>query len=220
MSLEGKYQYEDEWLLEAPELKTFIDKVNEIRTTAESPESAVAQIRPYFATLLNDPNWLPEKYQLPAEGESGMGGKTGMWLLYRSGDGGLAFSALVLAPGTKTPVHNHLAWGLVGLYKGLQSEVVFDRTDDGSKEGFADLAVKETNELTPGDFYELMPENDIHQVETTSEFTSVSLHLLGNDNGCIWRNRFDPDDQAIAPFKSGWLNTECREYSSVHPHDH
>lgn len=218
MSLAGNYDYEDEWLLDVPELKTFIDAVNQIRTTAASPEAAVAQIRPYFTTLLNDPNWLPQKYQQPAEAESGMGAKTGMWLLYRSGDGGLAFSALVLSPGTKTPVHNHLAWGLVGLYKGLQSEVVFDRTDDGSQEGFADLAVKENNELKPGDFYELMPENDIHQVETTSDITSVSLHLLGNDNGCIWRNRFNPADQEIAPFKSGWLNTECREYSSVLKH--
>ena len=31
----------------------------------------------------------------------------------------------------------------------------------------------------------LLPENDIHRVRTTSAITSVSLHLLGNDNGCI-----------------------------------
>lgn len=219
MSLAGTYNYEEEWLLDSPRLKVFIDAVNVIRTSAESPQAAVAQIRPHFATLLNDPDWLPEKYQLPAELEGGMGRKTGMWLLYRSGDGGLAFSALVLSPGTKTPVHNHLAWGLVGLYKGRQSEVVFERTDDRSHEGFAQLAVKERNELEPGDFYELMPENDIHQVETTSDITSVSLHLLGNDNGCIWRHQFRPEEDAIAPFKSGWLNTECREYSTIHPDD-
>ena len=220
MPLTGTYDYEDEWLLESPELRTFIAAVNEIRTTADSPQAAVEKIRPYFATLLNDPNWLPERYQQPAELEGGMGRKTGMWLLYRSGDGGLAFSALVLSPGTKTPVHNHLAWGLVGLYKGRQSEVVFERTDDGAHEGFAQLDIREVNELAPGDFYELMPENDIHQVETTSDETSVSLHLLGNDNGCIWRHQFQPEHQAIAPFKSGWLNTECREYGSIHPHDH
>lgn len=220
MSLTGTYDYQDEWLLDSPKLKTFIDAVNAIRTTAPNPEAAVEQIRPHFAALLNDPTWLPDKYQQPAELEGGMGRKTGMWLLYRSGDGGLAFSALVLSPGTKTPVHNHLAWGLVGLYKGLQAETVFERTDDGAEEGHAELAVKETNELSPGDFYELMPENDIHQVETISDVTSVSLHLLGNDNGCIWRHQFRPDEQAIAPFKSGWLNTECREYSAIHPDDH
>ena len=220
MSLTGTYNYEEEWLLDSPELTTFINAVNAIRRSATSAKDAVAQIRPHFETLLNDPDWLPEKYQRPAEEESGMGRKTGMWLLYRSGDGGLAFSALVLSPGTKTPVHNHLAWGLVGLYKGLQSEVVFERVDDGSLAGHANLEVSARNELQPGDFYELMPENDIHQVETTSDITSVSLHLLGNDNGCIWRHQFKPEEEAVMPFKSGWLNTECREYSAVHPDDH
>ncbi len=50
MSLAGTYDYEEEWLLDAPELKLFIDTVNEIRTTAASPQAAVEQIRPYFAT--------------------------------------------------------------------------------------------------------------------------------------------------------------------------
>ena len=210
---------QDEWILDNPQLHHFIEAVNEVRWRAPDPRTAVAEIRPHFRELLHNQEWLPTQYQEPAE-ESGMGRKTGMWLLYRSGDGGLAFSALVLSPGTKTPVHNHLAWGLVGLYKGLQAETVFERTDDGSEEGHAELSVKETNELSPGDFYELMPENDIHQVETVSDVTSVSLHLLGNDNGCIWRHQFRPDEQAIAPFKSGWLNTECREYSAIHPDDH
>ncbi|MEM7802347.1 MAG: hypothetical protein AAF633_24355, partial [Chloroflexota bacterium] len=97
MSLAGNYNFEEEWLLDSPELQTFINAVNQIRTTAQSPEAAIDQIRPYFTTLLNDPDWLPEKFQKPAETESGMGRKTGMWLLYRSGDGGLAFSALVLS---------------------------------------------------------------------------------------------------------------------------
>ena len=222
MSLIGDFPYQEEYLLDNPKLTQFIDAVNHIRSTASDQHDAVAQIRPHFELLLNDHSWLPEKYQGPAQpdGEqSGMGGKTGMWLLYRSGDGGLAFSALVLLPGTKTPVHNHLAWGLVGLYKGEQSEVVFERTDDGSHDGHANLKVSERNLLKPGDFYELMPENDIHQVETISAEISVSLHLLGNDNGCIWRHKFEPQEDAIMPFKSGWLNTECREYGSVHPDD-
>ena len=58
-----------------------------------------------------------------------MGRGIGMWLLYRAGDGGLAFSALVVPPGIQTPVHDHLAWGLVGLYRGDQDEDVFVRTD-------------------------------------------------------------------------------------------
>ena len=31
--------------------------------------------------------------------------------------------------------------------------------------------------------------------------TSVSLHLLGIDNGCIWRHRFVPEEGKVAPLQ-------------------
>lgn len=201
----------DEWLLDNPQMRRFIGAVNDLRASEPNPRKIVAAIRPHFVELLADPGWLPQKFQEPSE-ESGMGGGIGMWLLYRAGDGGLAFSALVVPPGAQTPVHDHLAWGLVGLYKGEQEEEVFSRQDDGHDEAHADLELSVRQMLRPGDFYELLPENDIHRVRTTSPETSVSLHLLGNDNGCIWRHRFDPDTDEVQPFRSGWLNVDCREY--------
>jgi hypothetical protein len=75
--------------------------------------------------------------------------------------------------------------------------------------GTIDLA--EAKKLSPGDLYELLPENDIHRVRTTSEVASISLHLLGNNNGCIWRHQFRPEERAVKPFKSGWLNVPCDE---------
>lgn len=200
----------DEWLLETPALRDFITQVNRVRQQQRDPRAIVAAVRPHFTQLLADQTWLPAHYQEPAE-QSGMGRKTGMWLLYRAGDGGLAFSALVLPPGAQTPVHDHLAWGLVGLYRGEQEEEVYARQDDGSQPDYANLTISERNHLRPGDFYELLPENDIHRVRTTSAITSVSLHLLGNDNGCIWRHRFEPDQQRVEPFRSGWLNVACKE---------
>ncbi|MFN0072301.1 MAG: hypothetical protein ACKVVP_12530 [Chloroflexota bacterium] len=200
--------HEDQFILDNPTLRRFIDAVNEIRHSGLDAHDIVTQIRPHFAELLADQHWLPGVYKEPGE-TSGMGSGTGMWLLYRAGDEGLAFSSLVLKPGMSTPVHDHLAWGLVGLYQGLQNEVVYRRQDDGSQNEHAELVVSERNALKPGDFYELMPENDIHNVTTTSDVTSVSLHLLGNDNGCIWRHRFYPDAQRVEPFRSGYVNIDC-----------
>ncbi|MCB0086139.1 MAG: hypothetical protein KDE47_34600, partial [Caldilineaceae bacterium] len=151
--------YQDEWLLDAPLMREFIEKVNEVRSREPDPTKIVAEIRPHFAKLLADQSWLPGSFMAEAEGESGMGGKIGMWLLYRAGDGGLAFSALVLPPKAQTPVHDHLAWGLVGLYRGEQDEEVFGRKDSGETTGHAELEVTERNVLKPGDFYELLPEN-------------------------------------------------------------
>ena len=41
----------------------------------------------------------------------------------------------------------------------------------------------------------------------------TALHLLGNDNGCIWRHRYEPEEKHVHPFRSGWLNVDCREYA-------
>lgn len=198
----------DQWVLDTPRFREFIDAVNTIRTTGESPEAIIGAIRPHFASLMAADNWLPGKYQEPVA-NSGMGSGIGTWLLYRSGDAGLALSVLVVPPGASTPVHDHLAWGLVGLYRGQQDEEVFARQDDGTSENHADLVVAERRSLNPGDFYELLPETDIHRVTTTSDITSVSLHLLGNDNGCIWRHKFDPVQHRVEPFKSGYVNVDC-----------
>jgi predicted metal-dependent enzyme (double-stranded beta helix superfamily) len=205
---------EDEWLLDNPQLRAFIGAVNEIKSRENDPKRIVDAIRPHFKTLLADSEWLPASYQEEFE-NSGMGGGIGMWLLYRAGDGSLGFSTLVVPPGAQTPVHDHLAWGLVGLYRGTQDEDVYERVDDGADEDRAVLKTVEQNSLVPGDFYELMASNDIHRVRTTSDVTSVSLHLLGNDNGCIWRHRFYPDEEKVVAFKSGYVNVPCRETAEV-----
>jgi 3-mercaptopropionate dioxygenase len=200
----------DEYFVDSPALRQFIEAVNIVRSKESDPSTIVARCRPAFTALMADDSWLPDEFAQP-KANSGMGGGIGMWLLYRAGDGSLAFSSLVVPPGAQTPVHDHLAWGLVGLYRGTQDEDVFARRDDGSVESAATLELVEARGLVPGDMYELLPENDIHRVRTTSETTSVSLHLLGNNNGCIWRHRFHPAESRVEPFKSGWLNVPCVE---------
>jgi len=198
----------DQFFADSPHVRQFIAEVSHIRQATGDPQQVIEHIRPHFAALLAAEVWLPMPYQEPAA-TGGMGGGIGTWLLYRAGDGSLAFSSLVVPPGQQTPVHDHLAWGLVGLYRGEQEEEVFARRDDGKHEGRADLELVERRALHPGDFYALLPENDIHRVRTTSAQTSVSLHLLGNDNGCIWRHRFQPEAHRVEPFRSGYVNVPC-----------
>ncbi|HEY8447823.1 MAG TPA: hypothetical protein VIL01_12025 [Thermomicrobiales bacterium] len=200
----------DEYVLDHPKLRAFIEEVKAIRQAHSDPVQIIEAIRPAFAKLLADSEWLPMKYQEPHP-DSGMGGGIGTWLLYRATDGSLALSSLVVPPGAQTPTHDHLAWGLVGLYRGEQEEEVFTRLDDGSDPERADLRLMERRKLRPGDFYELLPETDIHRVRTISDVTSVSLHLLGVDNGCIWRHRYDPETGRVEPFKSGYVNVPCED---------
>ncbi len=191
-----------EYALDVPQVRSFIDLVQAEIGAAGSATDAVERIRPRFAELLADPDWLPTTYQEPAP-ESGMGGGIGQWSLYRAADGSLSLFSLVVPPQAETPVHDHLAWGLVGLYRGTQDEEIFAR-EDGR------LRLTERRALGPGDFYALIPpRDDIHRVRTTSPETSVSIHLLTNDTGCIWRHAYDPDSGEARPFRSGYVNVAC-----------
>jgi len=194
----------DEYVLDNPTVRSFIESVQVVIAEARSAAEAVERIRPTFARLLEDPEWLPREYQEAAP-ESGMGGGIGQWLLYRAGDGSLSLFSLVVPPEAETPVHDHLAWGLVGLYRGTQDEEIFARSAEG-------LTLTESRALNPGAFYALIPPaDDIHRVRTTSPETSVSIHLLTNDTGCVWRHSFDPDSGEEHPFRSGYVNVPCED---------
>ena len=191
-----------EFVLDTPTVRGFVSDVQAGIAGASSPADACERIKPRFAQLLADADWLPAEYQADAP-ESSMGGGIGQWLLCRADDGTLSLFSLVVPPGSQTPVHDHLAWGLVGLYRGTQDEEIYSRRDDT-------LDLSERRSLVPGDFYVLLPpREDIHRVRTTSAETSVSIHLLTNDTGCVWRHTYDPDSGDARPFRSGYVNVAC-----------
>jgi len=194
----------DEFALDTQVVRAFVADARRTIAAASSPSAACDALRPRFAELLADDDWLPAVFRAPAP-ESGMGGGIGQWLLYRAGDGSLSLFSLVVPPGSETPIHDHLAWGLVGLYRGTQDEEIYARRDGA-------LELVERRSLSPGDFYVLIPpQDDIHRVRTTSPQTSVSIHLLTNDTGCVWRHTYDAASGEARPFRSGYVNVACAD---------
>jgi 3-mercaptopropionate dioxygenase len=192
-----------EFVLDTPTVRAFVAQVQDAIAATPSPEEACEAVTPHFARLLADPDWLDPAYAEPAP-DGGMGGGIGQWLLCRADDGSLSLFSLVVPPGAETPVHDHLAWGLVGLYRGTQDEEIYTRRGDGR------LTLVERRALGPGDFYALLPpREDIHRVRTTSPETSVSIHLLTNDTGCVWRHTYDPETGEERAFRSGYVNVAC-----------
>jgi len=195
---------EDQYLLNTPRVRSFVAEVRACVKRAASPAEACAQIGPLFEALLADPGWLPTAFQTDAP-DSGMGGGIGQWLIFRAADRSLSLFSLVVPPGAMTPVHDHLAWGLVGIYRGNQDEEFY-------RPGAGRLEPVRRRPLAPGDFYTLLPpRDDVHRVRTTSPETSVSIHLLANDTGCVWRHTYDDATGEARPFRSGYVNAECLE---------
>ena len=197
------------FLVDAPEIRALIAETARVTSTMSDAAARVEALRPAFAALLAAEGWLPDACAQPDE-SSRMDGGIGQYALYRAEDGSLCLFSLVVPAGAATPVHDHLAWGLVGIYRGRQDETVYRRLDDGADPSRAQLEIAKQQQLGRGEFYVLLPPaDDIHYVRTISETPSISIHLLANDTACVWRHRFDPANGIVTPFRSGYANAPC-----------
>ena len=197
------------FLVDRPEIRALIEETRHLTGKFVDTPARLDALKPAFSALLAADGWLPDEYAQP-DTKSGMGGGIGQYALYRAEDGSLCLFSLVIPPGAETPVHDHLAGGLIGVYRGRQDETVYRRLDDGGDEGRAALEIARRQTVEAGQFYALIPPiDDIHYVKTVSDVPSVSIHLLANDTACVWRHRFDPAAGTVSAFRSGYSNAAC-----------
>src|SRR3954447_16025879 len=165
------------FFIDTPEVQLLIEEARRQMTRPVDAAERIEALKPAFSRLLASDSWLPEALARPDEG-SRMGDGIGQYALYRAEDGSLCLFSLVIPAGAQTPVHDHLAWGLVGIYRGRQDETVYRRLDDGSDPARAQLEIAKRQQLGRGEFYALLPPaDDIHYVSTISDTASVSIHL-------------------------------------------
>jgi predicted metal-dependent enzyme (double-stranded beta helix superfamily) len=199
------------YLVDVPEIRALVEETRRLTNDIADTAARVEALRPAFGKLLATDGWLPREYGEP-DLKSGMGGGIGQYALYRAEDGSLCLFSLVIPAGSETPIHDHLAWGLIGVYRGMQHETVYRRLDDGRDESKANLEVTRRQTVKRGQFYTLLPPlDDIHYVKTVSKVPSISIHLLANDTACVTRHRFDATNGVVTPFRSGYSNARCAD---------
>ena len=188
-------------------LARFVEGVVEVSKMGLPPEEAIERIYPEFQQMLDSPDWLADEFKVP------LPEKFAQYLVHREEDNSLSVMAMVVPTGCTTPVHDHLAWGLVGVYQGSQLETVYHREDDGSDPDRARLTHVATNVLRVGNITRLIPpDGDIHKIETMDkDQPSISIHILGNDIGCRWRHAFEVEKEVVLDFRSGYVNAPCEE---------
>jgi len=187
----------------APALHEFLTTIEPFVLQRMEPAYMVSNMELAFRALLEARDWLaPECQQMIPD-------QFAQYLLYRTLDSSLSVMAMVVPPGHATPVHDHLSWGLVGVYQGMQNETVYRWLDDGGVPGRARLRIEAENQLDRFDVTRLVPpDGDIHSIRTLSVEPSISIHVLGNDIGCRWRHSY-PLDGTVIDFRSGYINASC-----------
>ena len=197
------------FIVDVPEIRALIDETRRLSREIRDHAQRVNALRPSFSRLLAAEGWLPDEFARP-DTRSGMGGGIGQYALYRDEGGELCLFSLVVPAASSTPVHDHLAWGLVGVYRGTQLDTTYARLDDGRDETKAKLRIARQQTVNAGEFYTLLPpDGDIHYVKTVSDGPSVSIHLLANDTGCVLRHQYDPLAGTVTPFRSRYSNVAC-----------
>lgn len=100
-------------------------------------------------------------------------------LAYVADDGAFSIVSMAWLPGQTTPIHDHIAWCVVGVYRGQEVSTGYElHEEDGER-----FLVRTRDQLMlPGDTAALVPpDEDIHRVTCLGRTASVSLHVYGAD---------------------------------------
>ena len=124
----------------------------------------------------------------------------GVYLLHEEADHELAVLVASWLPGRGTPPHDHGTWAVVAAMDGAESNTMWERQDDGTRPGFADLKRCSDTLLASGDVI-AMREGTIHSVWNHSDRLTVSLHIYGRHINHTNRSQFDPEMRTSAPYK-------------------
>lgn len=79
------------------------------------------------------------------------------------------------------PPHDHCTWAVIASIKGDEENRFYERTDDRSTPGKAQLRQVTTTMVRPGSAVSLMPD-DIHSIHVDTKTDTLHLHLYGLGN--------------------------------------
>src|SRR5581483_5334058 len=167
-------------------IDAFIRDAERIMQSSTERQRVVDDLRPLLERLMRNPHLLEERFKRSREG--GMYG----YNFYQSADGSLTINAPAFLKNRPTPIHDHLTWGVIGVYSGQQLTTRYARVDDTGQPGTTRLEVVENAVLGPGATYPLLPPDDLHRIETVSDEPGISIHVLGADLRRQRRNVYEP----------------------------
>ena len=189
-------------------LNDYINDVGAVLDRKPAMPVIVREVSKLTKTLCADDRWLDERHRL------GNADHYTRHLLHKDPKNRFVVLSLVWMPGQGTPIHDHACWGAMGLIENSLEEVCYDRLDDGSRPGFAELKETRGTDVGRGSVaYLLPPYEEIHRIGNTTGKPTVSLHIYGRDLDEI--NVFDQATGKVSPMRIKYYSTDCGEHPFV-----
>jgi predicted metal-dependent enzyme (double-stranded beta helix superfamily) len=175
-------------------LERLIEDMRHITADGASEHETIAALRPLVRQFaLSGLEHEPRLYH--ANADQGFGAH----LLHEEPDHSLAVFAASWLPRRGAPPHDHGVWAIVVGVDGSERNVFYERTDDRSRPGHAELRRIGEQVLGPGEVL-AMPSGTIHSVSNDSERVTLSLHVYGKHINFTRRSQFDLEQRAEKPF--------------------
>ncbi len=157
----------------AAAVRHLVDKAREIEKSGVTAGN-LTKIGELLAALAGRAELFPpDEFPLGADG--------GIYRLSEDPDHRFALYASAGGPGKKVPPHNHTTWAIIAGVHGAERNVVYDRLDNGARDGFVQLREAPAKEKTlkRGDVIAYLPE-DFHHIETPAgSGNALHLHFYG-----------------------------------------
>ena len=177
-------------------LEAFVTDLGSVLSTATTEPEILSRVAPLAKRVALEKTWLtPRLYE--ADGEQGFGSHP----LVHGPDFTPFITVLSWLPGRGAPPHNHGTWAVVVGIDGEECNTFFERLDDCSKPGYAELRKKGERVCQPGDVL-AMPSGTIHEVRNKSDRTSLSFHVYGRPLNSTGRVQFNAEDHTEAAVHS------------------
>jgi len=170
-----------------PAFERFIGDLRTIWAAEPDNQARMQKAKPLLERLVRDPTLKVHSANWPStEGYKNL-------LLYVDPEHHFVVNGVVRMPGRKGSVHDHAdAWVLYGVLDGSESLERYDRVDDGSRAGHAEVALASVTTGTQGKV-DLVPPHAIH-AEQGGPTRSVAIILRSQrlGQGTVLQRTYDP----------------------------
>jgi predicted metal-dependent enzyme (double-stranded beta helix superfamily) len=175
-----------------PVFETFVAQLRAIWEADGDSQRRMEKAKPLLEQLVKDPGLKAHSARWPStEGYKNL-------LLYVDPQHHFAINAVVRMPGRVGGVHDHAdAWVLYGVLDGSESLERYERVDDGSRAGYAEVRLASVTTGTQGKV-DLVPPHAIHAEQggpTRSVAIIVRSQRLGE--GTVLQRTYDPKANTV-----------------------
>ena len=172
----------------------FVQDLRTIVAKAESETTILSQVPPLACRAVDDRSWLREEMYL-AGPDLGFG----TTLLHSEPDNSLFVVVDSWLPTRGVRPHDHGTWAVVVGVTGVERNIFWERIDDGSRTGYAELRKVREEEISEGGVV-TMHTGEIHSVVNESDQTTLSFHVYGRHLNYTGRSQFDTEKNLEIPF--------------------